>query len=117
MPTSALDRFEHVAMGIKGFFSLMDIIISWQQLAQLHFCKPHPWTKNQHDVCLLLEITNHNFLFANKKVGAHSMFGKGHGTGRLTCLLANTCSGKRIGEQAEMFFSLYYPVFSVLIAI
>lgn len=106
MPTSALDGFEHTAMGIKGFFSLMDIIISWQQLAQLHFCKPHPWTKNQHDVCLLLEITNHNFLSANKKVGAHSMFGKGHRTGRLTCLLTNTCSGKCIGEQAEMFFSL-----------
>lgn len=49
--------------------------------------------------CLpLLEITNHNFLFANKKVGAHSIFEKGHRTGRLTFLLTNTYSGKCIHE-------------------
>lgn len=45
MPTSALDGFEPVAMGIKGFFSLMDIIISWQQLAQLAFLQASPLGK------------------------------------------------------------------------
>lgn len=46
MPTSTLDGFEPVAMGIKGFFSPMAIIFSWQVLVHLRFCKPHLWAKN-----------------------------------------------------------------------
>lgn len=56
------------------------------------------WTldKQHLDVYPLLNVTDHNALFANKKVSASSMFGQGRRTDRLTCLTV-TRSGKNSG--------------------
>jgi len=75
MPRSVLDGLEHVAVEIKEILTYNGNCYQLAAIGTAALLQAPTLDKHWHDICLLLKVINHHFLFASKNPGAHSMFG------------------------------------------